>query len=215
MKKIFTDIWNRALPHQDKRDDAGHAFITLEFAKQLVDLEHGNPDVVLPAIILHDTGWSRLSRKEWMVVFEPETTPEQEMVVRLRHQEEGVAIAREILQQVNYPQHLAEEIIEIIAEHDTRSGFISRNEGLMRDADKLWRFSKTGFDADVERFEFDPNILHDKIHAQIPSDGFFYCQTSRELAFQELERRKREFFQTALSLNSTQEQITKQYAATA
>ena len=69
MKKIHTEIWDTALPYQDKRDDAGHAFITLEFAKQLVDLEHGDQDVVLPAIILHDTGWSQLSREEWQVVF--------------------------------------------------------------------------------------------------------------------------------------------------
>ncbi|QJB58030.1 HD domain-containing protein [Pseudodesulfovibrio sp. zrk46] len=193
MKTIHTEIWNRALPFQDKRDDAGHAFITLEYAKQLVDLENGDPDVVLPAIILHDTGWSRLSREEWMVVFSPTATAEDEMVVRLRHQEEGVNIAREILETMDYSTALTEEIVEIISEHDTRKGFISNNEGLMRDADKLWRFSKTGFDADVERFEIEPQSLYDKLVGQIPSEGFFYSETSRQLAYQELERRKKEF----------------------
>jgi len=193
MKTIHTYIWDTALPYQDKRDDAGHAFITLEYAKQLVDLEGGNKDIILPAIILHDTGWSQLSREEWMVVFSPTATADDEMVVRLRHQEEGVKLARRILEEMDYPTAWTEEILEIISEHDTRKDFISNNEGLMRDADKLWRFSKTGFDADIERFKIDPQELHDRIIKQIPQEGFFYSETARELALEELERRRREF----------------------
>lgn len=193
MKKIFHQIWEAALPYQDKRDDAGHAFITLEYAKQLVDLEKADENIVLPAIILHDTGWSRLTREEWGVVFSPTATAEDEMVVRLRHQEEGVNIAREVLESMDYPTVWTEEIIEIISEHDTRSHFISKNEGVVRDADKLWRFSRTGFEADVERFEIEPIILHDRLVGQIPSDNFFYAGTSRQLAKQELARRYHEY----------------------
>ena len=131
--------------------------------------------------------------------FSPEATADDEMRVRLRHQEEGVRIAEKVLRQVGYPTDHITEILEIISEHDTRQGFISTNEGLVRDADKLWRFSKTGFDADVERFRFDPQFLHDKIFGQIGSEGFFYCETSRELAYLELERRQREFTRAALA----------------
>lgn len=211
MKTIHNEIWNMALPFQDKRDDAGHAFITLEYAKQLVDLDNGNADVIIPAIILHDTGWSRLTREEWQVVFTPEATPEDEMVVRLRHQEEGVNIAREILSKLDYPKAWTEEIVEIIAEHDTRQGFISKNEGLVRDADKLWRVSKTGFDADIERFEILPETLHDRLLKQIPSDGFFFSNTSIELANQELARRRREFMHA--SMNQTIQSGTNIQAA--
>lgn len=196
MKHIFHQIWDTALPFQDKRDDAGHAFITLEYAKQLVDLERADENVVLPAIILHDTGWSRLSREEWSVVFSPTATAEDEMVVRLRHQEEGVNIAREILESMDYPTKWTNEIIEIISEHDTRQHFISKNEGVVRDADKLWRFSRTGFEADVERFEIDPIVLHNRLIGQIPSDNFFYAETSRQLAMQELTRRHCEYIGT-------------------
>jgi len=206
MKDKHTHIWNTALPFQDKRDDAGHAFITLEYAKQLVDLEGGTPDVVLPAIILHDTGWSQLSREEWMVVFSPTSTAADEMVVRLRHQEEGVKLAQRILEEMDYATKWTEEILEIISEHDTRKGFISNNEGLVRDADKLWRFSKTGFDADVTRFEIDPQALYDKLEKQIPKEGFFYSETSRELAREELERRRREFTTAASMRMSIAEQ---------
>lgn len=202
MKKIHTQIWDTALPFQDKRDDAGHAFITLEFAKQLVDLDHGNPDVVLPAIILHDTGWSQLTREDWQVVFSPEATAEDEMRVRIKHQDEGVKIAENVLAQVDYPQEYISEILEIISQHDTRKGFISKNEGLVRDADKLWRFSKTGFDADIERFRFEPIYLHDRIFPQIAEEGFFYSDTSRDLAYQELARRKMEFTRVSALIES-------------
>jgi len=42
---------------------------------------------------------------------------------------------------------LVPEILEIISHTDTRKGFISKNEGLVRDADKLWRTSQRGFAA--------------------------------------------------------------------
>lgn len=193
MKKIFHQIWDAALPFQDKRDDAGHAFITLEYAKQLVDLEQGNPDVILPAIILHDTGWSRLTQEEWRVVFSSTATAEDEKRVRLRHQEEGVNIAHEILTAMDYPQGWTMDILEIISEHDTRPHFISKDEGLVRDADKLWRFSRTGIEADLERFEFGADVLFDRLLGQIPQENFFYSEKSRQLAQQELERRRLEY----------------------
>lgn len=45
MKTIYTQIREKVLPYQNKRDNAGHAFITLEYAKQLVDLELGRVDI--------------------------------------------------------------------------------------------------------------------------------------------------------------------------
>lgn len=153
--------------------------------------------MVIPAITLHDTGWNRLSQNEWMVVFNPDTTPEQKMTVRLRHQEEGVNIAQEVLSETGYPREWKQEIVEIISEHDTRKGFLSNNEGIVRDADKLWRFSKTGFDADVKRFAIAPQVLHDRIIKQIAEDGFFYSDSAREIAFHELSRRRREFASVA------------------
>lgn len=193
MKTIYDQIWEAALPFQDKRDDAGHAAVTYDFAQKLVSLAGGEPQVVFPAIILHDTGWSRLTREERFVIFSPTATREDELAVRYRHQDEGVAIAREILGELSYPAEWTSEILEIISQHDTRDHFISHNEGMVRDADKLWRFSDIGFGADIERFEFEPDFLCDKLVGQIPEPSFFYSDTSRELALEELAARKREY----------------------
>lgn len=181
------------MPFQDKRDDAGHAAVTYGFAQKLVSLAGGDPQVVFPAIILHDTGWSRLTREERFVIFSPTATREDELAVRYRHQDEGVAIAREILGELAYPEEWTTEILEIISQHDTRDHFISHNEGMVRDADKLWRFSDIGFGADIERFEFEPDFLHDRLVGQIPEPSFFYSDMSRELALEELAARKQEY----------------------
>ena len=147
MKDIFQQIWELALPYQDKREDLGHAEVTLHYAQILLGLEGGDEDIVIPAIMLHDIGWSQLTQEEWLVVFNLNAKDEDKTAVQLKHQTAGVELARTILSKVNYPKEMTDEILEIISQHDTRDGFISKNEGLVRDADKLWRTSKVGFAA--------------------------------------------------------------------
>jgi len=45
LKQVHDRIWELALPYQDKRNDAGHAEVTLHFARILLALEKGNEDV--------------------------------------------------------------------------------------------------------------------------------------------------------------------------
>lgn len=201
MKKIFNQIWQAALPFQDKRDDAGHAAVTYAYAQQLVQLTNADADIIFPAIILHDTGWSQLTRQERFVIFDANATREDELHVRHRHQEEGVKIARRVLHSLAYPRDLTIEILEIISQHDTRQGFISENEGLVRDADKLWRFSRIGFDADIVRFRFEPQFLIDRLRGQIPEQHFFYSELSRNIALSELETRRKEYVRPSPETN--------------
>lgn len=191
MKDIFQQIWELALPYQDKRNDKGHAETTLDYAKTLVCLENGNDDIVIPAIILHDIGWSRLPQAKRLLIFKIDATEEEKQTVRLRHQSAGVKLAREILSKVDYPADLTGEILEIISEHDTREGFISKNEGLVRDADKLWRFSEAGFEANATRYEHKREFLFTRMEAYIQNPTFFYSQASRQMAIKELALRKK------------------------
>ncbi len=190
MKKIFKRIWELALPYQDHRDDKGHAEITLQYALRLVDKGQGNADVVVPAIILHDVGWSRLSQEGRFLIFNKNATDEEKLAARIQHQNAGVELARELLNQVKYPPDLTEEILEIISEHDTRKGFISINEGLVRDADKLWRFSKVGFEAGVTRNKAKYESRCQELEASIARSGYFSSETARQIALEEIKLRK-------------------------
>ena len=193
MKEIFQHIWDMALLYQDKRDDEEHAATTLEYAKILVKAENGDEDIVIPAIILHDIGWSKLPRARRLLIFNREAKEEERQSVRLQHQKEGVKLARKILSEAGYPADRSEEILEIISQHDTREGFISKNEGLVRDADKLWRFSKGGFEADARRYKGTRKFPFGILEASLQNPNFLYSKTARHLATEELELRKRQY----------------------
>jgi len=190
MKEIFERIWELALPYQDKRDDAGHAEVTLSYARRLVELEDGDEDIVIPAIILHDIGYSQIPRERRMLIFDRNAAREERDAVRYEHQEESVKLAKDILNKVGYPPDLMGEILDIISEHDTREGFISKNEGLVRDADKLWRFSRAGFDADEARQVTSNESRCKRLEARLKDPNYIYSQSARHIALKELEQRK-------------------------
>jgi len=193
MKKEFKKIWEIALPYQDKRNDEGHARIVTEYAIKLCGIKNVNDMIVVPAAILHDIGWSQLPKEDWMVIFEPNKTEEMEYAVRIKHQDEGVKLAKKILTEVGYFPSFLKPILEIISQHDTRKKFFSNEGGAMRDADKLWRYSKAGFEADIKRNQFTFDFLYNKMMKKIDEENFFFFESAKDIAKKELEDRKKEF----------------------
>ena len=187
MKDIFIKIWELALPYQDKREDAGHAETSLNYAQKLVVLENGTEDVVIPAIILHDVGWSRLPTERRMTIFDRDASAEDRRAVQYEHQIEGVKLALKILRQVDYPPDLIDEILEIISGHDTRKGFISKNEGIVRDADKLWRTSNKGFTVSEERAKKQEAQRFVRLEKGLNKEDYFYSETARNMALADLK----------------------------
>ncbi len=191
-KRIFETIWEKALQHQDKREDKKHAEITLYYAKKLLETEKGDEKIVIPAIILHDIGWSKLPKEESMIIFDPKASKEEKLEIRYKHQEEGVKLARQLLQKIDYPEELTRKILEIISQHDTREGFISKEDGIVRDADKLWRYSKEGLEADMRRIGFSFDERCGQLYKRIAEKNFFCTDSAKKIALKELERRKGE-----------------------
>lgn len=192
-KEEFQKIWDLALPYQDKRDDSGHAEIVTKFALELCEMEKADGDIVIPAAILHDIGWSQLSEKERFIIFNPIVTRDEMLHVRIRHQKEGVKLAEEILEKLEYPSEKIKQILEIISQHDTRKGFFSPEDGIMRDADKLWRFSKIGVDADIRRRGMPFDEYYNRMEKIIEEENFFYSESAKFLAREELLERQKEY----------------------
>jgi len=190
MKDIYEKIWALAYEYQDKRNDGGHAEVALNFAQRLIVMEDGNEDVVIPAIILHDIGWSQLTEKDRLLIFDKNAAKEDRQRVVMLHQENSVDLARSILNKVSYPPEMIEEILEIISQHDSREGFISNNEGLVRDADKLWRVSKGGVAADVRRSN-DKKRFQEIIDAT-DRKNYFYSESAKQIARAEIADRRKE-----------------------
>ncbi len=193
LREVYKKIWELSFPYQDKKKDKGHAEITLSFAQQLLGQEKANQDIVIPAIILHDVGWSQLSAEERFLADRIETPPQQFREIRVKHQTAGIKIASTILEQVHYNGELSKHILEIISQHDTRVGCFSKEDALVRDADKLWRFSNTGFWIDVKRKEITPQERYDRLEKEINQEGFFFTESAKNIARKKLEERRGEF----------------------
>jgi len=191
MKRIYREIWDLALKYQDVRDDKGHAEITLSFALKLLDLERVNPDVVIPAMILHDIGWSQLPEAERFLALKRELPPETKREIRFRHQEEGVKLAKKILDKVGYDKELSKHILEIISQHDTREGVFSPEDAVVRDADSLWVFSREGCVADIKRMMISEQEQLRRLEDYI--DKKFFTELAINIARNFMEKRRKEF----------------------
>lgn len=193
LKKEFKQIWDLALSYQDKRNDKGHAEVVTDYAMKLCEIEDVDENIVIPAAILHDIGWSQLSKKERIDIFYQRENKEARLKLKYKHQDEGVKLAEGILEKASYPEKYIKEILEIISQHDTRKGFLSPNEAAARDADKLWRFSEIGFEKDLRESSITPEHYYTKLKNDLRSPEYIYFDSSKVLAAAELEKRKKEY----------------------
>ncbi len=184
---VHARILELALPHLQTRHNEVHTLASLGFALRLLEREPGDPDVVIPAIVLHDIGWSRVPEDLQLTAFGPRVqNPELQKV----HEREGARMAERILAEVGYPGEAAREIAHIVAGHDTRPGSRSPSESIVKDADKLFRFSREGFRIDCGRFGLEPAAHLAWLEARIK--GWFLTATGRALARQEAAARRAE-----------------------
>ena len=145
----------KAQPYQDTRDDEGHSATVVRWAAALLATEETSAEaaVVLPAALLHDVGWSSLTREEKEPLFRERSDSPTVRALRLRHEQEGVRLARVLLGEAGYSEAETAAICALIDGHDTRARDINASDGVFRDADALWMVTNVGFAADVRRRE--------------------------------------------------------------
>ena len=104
--------------------------------------------------------------------------------MRIAHEKEGARIARAILAPLGYPAELVDEVVAIIDGHDTRRHALSRNDELVKDADKLWRFSVTGVSVASDWFSLTPAEYAERLEEQLE---LFFTETAEAIARAELD----------------------------
>jgi HD domain len=134
-------LWRAARPWLDVRSNDEHTLMSYALAQALLDLiPDADEAVVLPAILLHDTGWKQMPQDKLALAVGPKAQfPE----LQRDHEIAGVAIGQDILARLNLGLKDA-EILAIIDGHDTTKQARSVNDAVMKDADKLWRFTAHG-----------------------------------------------------------------------
>ncbi|MCG6881171.1 MAG: HD domain-containing protein [Deltaproteobacteria bacterium] len=191
LKEICERIWDLARPYLNTRKNDTHTEIAAGLAQQLLAQEGGDEDIVMPAIILHDTGWKKVPEDVQSKAFGPKATlPEWNRV----HEVEGARIAGHILRSVNYPNDKILEIQEIIKEHDSRKEPLSLNDSIVKDADKLWRYSQNAFQINAIRFALTADENVERLRRNL--EPWFLTKSGKRMAREALEERIQELKET-------------------
>ena len=184
MKSEFETIWQLAKPFLDTRHNEVHSQISTQLAFELLRREGGDDAIVIPAIMLHDVGWKAVPPELHLKAFGP-GAPRPEL--NRAHEVAGVKTARSILETVRYPPAQTEQILEIIDGHDSRQTAVSISDMIVKDADKLWRYTRSGFHIDVERFG--ETFQEALIRLDKNLEAWFFTKTAIEIAREKLKRR--------------------------
>ena len=124
------------MPAQDARGDSGHGEVVTYFSSVLCSILGGNPNIIVPAAMFHDTGYTAGAEE-----FRAAVSAGTDKILRLEHQIRGAHYARKgLIGRGLVPAHIS-EIQDIIMDHDTRFLSTTGNGKIMQDADILWRFT--------------------------------------------------------------------------
>lgn len=182
---VESTLLSLAKPYLQVRDNERHTLNAVEFTLTLLENHGADRSIVVPAMILHDVGWSRVSRDIISRACRP--NPDKKLV-RI-HEIQSMEIAASILGNVGYDPVRSASIIEIIDGHDTREGALSTNDKIVKDSDKLTRYAKnfwfwTGA-LPMAPGEF-ANVLEGLI------DDWFFLDASKKIALMQLSQRRME-----------------------
>lgn len=144
-------LWEVAKVHLNVRNNDEHTQFSYYLAKELcLFYPDADIEVVLPAIIFHDTGWSKIPKEKILHAFGPNNKyPE----LTRQHELESVAIAQDALAKLGFSNEQITAIVALIDGHDTTKNSRSLNDAIHKDADKLWRYTPHGNKIIGEWFE--------------------------------------------------------------
>jgi len=187
--KELTAIENKLLetatPYLMVMNNDVHTKEVVRFALELLRSTDGERDVVIPAAILHDVGWSQMPENLSIQVRTSKGDPEKIKI----HEEKGALIAKQLIKQVMPDSVHIEEIVTIIQGHDTRAHAVSLNDKIVKDADKLARYAKTYFIYPGWKQRLGKNAF-DVLERGIKE--WFFLEKSKKIAKAKLHERRQE-----------------------
>ncbi|MBE7551651.1 MAG: HD domain-containing protein [Anaerolineales bacterium] len=192
MTTIYDQIYKLAEPYWQTRKGEIHMPRAYDYARQLLaSYPEADETVVLPAILLHDTGWMMVTPDLQMQALVGSANQDKRPEVSRLHETEGARIAGEILTALNYDTAKTAEIQRIIDGHDTRREALSLNDALVKDADKLWRFDPVGVPICAQWNELALGPYLDFVEARIES--WLFTSRAKDLARTLLAQSKAQF----------------------
>lgn len=133
-----------------------HIPLSYDYALRLLQFyPNVDADIVAAAIILHDIGWYSIDEEEIFTKgFQSANFLQSD--VRYLHESEGVRLCVDVLRGCGYDETFIKKVQTIIDGHDTRLFAKSKEDEIVRDADKLWRFHVVGVSVAADWFKMTP-----------------------------------------------------------
>jgi HD superfamily phosphodiesterase len=182
----YDRIYELAEPYWQTRSNEIHVPGSYALAQELVAAHpEADPDVVLPAILLHDIGYMAVPAEDHLKGLAGAARGWEPDITR-RHEIQGAALAGEILGSVGWDPARIAAITDIVDGHDSRSEAVSLEDQLVKDADKLWRFTESAVRICHVWMEFTPERYMEWVDSEI--DSWFFTEAARGLARRELDR---------------------------
>lgn len=184
MKK-YQKIWDLALPYLKEginKNFVNHTEGVVKAMEMILKKEKGNPDILIPAAILHDVGWANVPKKYQCT----ENKSDKLRGMKL-HIELAPEIIRTILHSLNFTAPQIREIIEIVQAHKF-SNPRKLSKKMLVDADQLSDAFKEQFYSDVKAYKSTPERLYNfRIN-----DNNFYTKTAKDIFWKQMKQRKSE-----------------------
>ncbi|TDW31597.1 HD domain-containing protein [Cryobacterium psychrophilum] len=159
-------LWAAVSTEMRTRANNIHVPISFAYAERLC-LAYPEADalVVRVTILLHDTGWARVD--ETKIITEGFGGDWRKADIRYQHEAYGCDIAREVLPGLGYDEAFITRVTDIIDGHDTRAESHSIEDSLVRDADRLWRFTPAGIALASGWFTMTPSVYCNRLRQEI------------------------------------------------
>ena len=159
-----------------------------------------NRKIVVYGLILHDCGWSALTKKEIAdsLAVKGLRIKGKALGPKKKHAAEGTKIARKILNEYEFKPALTEEEKEVICKsvfwHDKTEKVKGKKFPIevkaVVDLDHLWSFSKLNFWQDTVRKDVSPHDYLENLEHDLNS--YFIFETGKELVYTLLKERRKE-----------------------
>ncbi|MGV3712886.1 HD domain-containing protein [Pseudolysinimonas sp.] len=161
------DLWRAIVVESRARANDIHLPMSFAYAERLCDAyPEADAQLVRVTILLHDTGWARVEDRT-RIISEGFGDNWRSSDVRYEHERHGCDIAREVLPRLGFDDTFIARVTDIIDGHDTRLESRSLEDSLVRDADRLWRFTPTGIALASSWFGLTPAEYCRRLRAEI------------------------------------------------
>lgn len=184
--KDYQNIWKLATKYLEKglnKNFIIHTKGVVKATKLILQKENENPDILIPAAILHDVGWANVPSK-----YQNTTNKADKLKGMKLHIKFAPEIIKNILQSLNYKNSQINEIIKIIQAHKfVKPRKLSKK--ILIDADQLSDSFKKQFYSDVKTY----NLTPQKLYNFRIKDNRFYTKVARDIFFEQMNQRNDEF----------------------